>query len=215
MKKYPKINSIFKRDDRGRFTEEYSQPEFELLKDMPWEATEKIDGECVGVHWAPQADILSKPCLWWGVKGADKRTQRAGVDDMLSQIFSADKLTDLGYQEMSFFGEAFGGNIQKAGPRYRPTGVSFILFDVYCGHFWLRREDVDDIAKKLQIPSVPVLGALALDDAIRRVSGGFNSLVASDRSLGAEGMILRAPLGLLDRMGRRIITKVKTKDFLK
>lgn len=209
MKKYPKINSIFKRDDRGRFTDEYSQPEFELLKDMPWEATEKIDGTNIRIGFDAEAGTVE-----FGGR-TDKAKIQKPLLAYLEERFTPELFSEVGLASMVLFGEGYGGNIQKAGPRYRPTCSAFILFDVYCGHTWLRRNDVDDIAHQLQILSVPVLGVLTLDDAICRVSAGFNSLVASDRSFGAEGMILRAPLGLLDRMGRRIITKVKTKDFRK
>ena len=44
MKEYHKINSIFQRDERGRFTKKYSIPEFEYLKDNIWTGTEKVDG---------------------------------------------------------------------------------------------------------------------------------------------------------------------------
>ena len=43
MKEYPKIQSIYKRDDKThKFLEgQYSLPEFEYLKDNKWAATEK------------------------------------------------------------------------------------------------------------------------------------------------------------------------------
>ena len=56
---------------------------------------------------------------------------------------------------------------------------------------------------------------MTLDEAIDMVKKGFKSKVSEDPTLNAEGIVLRAPLGLLDRMGRRIITKVKAVDFEK
>lgn len=46
MRNYPKINSIYKRDfETGAFIEgEFSQDEFEYLKDNIWVCTEKMDG---------------------------------------------------------------------------------------------------------------------------------------------------------------------------
>ena len=78
---------------------------------------------------------------------------------------------------------------------------------------WLKRDAVEDICKKLDIDVVPYLGEMTLDEAIEKVKYGFLSQVSEDPTLEAEGVVLRAPLGMLDRMGRRIITKVKTADF--
>lgn len=45
---YQKINTLYKRDmtkpKKPIILGEYSEPEFEVLKDLKWEATEKIDG---------------------------------------------------------------------------------------------------------------------------------------------------------------------------
>ena len=47
---YPKIKSLFKRDEKTfKFTDEYSCPEFELLKGLRWVATEKVDGTNIRV----------------------------------------------------------------------------------------------------------------------------------------------------------------------
>ena len=47
MKTYHKIDSLFKRDPDNHyktFTNEYARPEFEFLNELPWQATEKVDG---------------------------------------------------------------------------------------------------------------------------------------------------------------------------
>ena len=44
MREYHKINSVFKRDERGNFIEEYADDVFEYLKDNVWVFTEKVDG---------------------------------------------------------------------------------------------------------------------------------------------------------------------------
>lgn len=45
---YQKINTLYKRDmtkpKKPIILGEYSESEFEVLKDLKWEATEKIDG---------------------------------------------------------------------------------------------------------------------------------------------------------------------------
>ena len=49
MKEYPKIQSIFKRDDHGKFTDEYSVPAFEYLANNRWRWDEKCDGTNIRV----------------------------------------------------------------------------------------------------------------------------------------------------------------------
>ena len=56
---------------------------------------------------------------------------------------------------------------------------------------------------------------MSLFEAIEYVSNGFKSAVAENKDLNAEGLVLTAPLGMRDRLGNRIITKIKTCDFVK
>ena len=54
MEKYPKINTIFKRDmsNRGRIIlGKYACPEFDYLKDNEWLFTEKVDGTNIRIEW--------------------------------------------------------------------------------------------------------------------------------------------------------------------
>ena len=55
MEKYHKIQSVFKRDpatkNRHFLMGEYACPEFELLKDIEWVWTEKVDGTNIRIIW--------------------------------------------------------------------------------------------------------------------------------------------------------------------
>ena len=49
---YPKIQTLFKRDDRNVIIEgDWSVPEFAYLADKPWRWTEKVDGTNIRLHW--------------------------------------------------------------------------------------------------------------------------------------------------------------------
>ena len=72
---------------------------------------------------------------------------------------------------------------------------------------------METIGAKLEIPVVPIIYSGPLSDAVARVRDGFMSVVAKDLSLVAEGMVLRPEFELRDRLGRRIITKIKHRDF--
>lgn len=113
----------------------------------------------------------------------------------------------------TIYGEGYGAGIQKAGSHYIKDGVGFIVFDVKVNDIYLKTEARDDIATKLGAPIVPLIGYFTLDDAIAYVRKGFKSTIAEDEDFIAEGLVLRTDLGLRNRMGKRLIVKVKYEDF--
>ena len=223
--------------------EELTVPEFELLRkyNVKWEATEKVDGECTSIHLIPNiigatADVDGTEFEYDYVVEVHGKTDNANMRsdevELLQKIGDVEKLieaftyerpapeygegaTDLVKPEVEciIFGETYGKGMQKPGGRYCKDHLKFICFDIKVGNTWLKRDAVEDICKKLSIDVVPYLGEMTLDEAIEKVKYGFLSQVSEDPTLEAEGVVLRAPLGILDRMGRRIITKVKTADF--
>ena len=210
MKEYHKIQSIFKRDPKNgyRFTNEYSCPEFEYLKNNEWEFTEKIDGTNIRIIWDGQD----------GLRFAG-RTDQASIPtflyDKLNEIFSAKKFADA-YQDsesgMTLYGEGYGAKIQKGGGNYKSDGVDFVLFDVLIDGWWLKRRDILKIADNLEIHEVPIIGLNTLDRAMERCKEGFSSIWGDFQ---AEGIVLTPLIGLKNRAGHRIITKVKCQDFHK
>jgi len=63
-----------------------------------------------------------------------------------------------------------------------------------------------------KISTVQDAGPMTLEESIAHVEGGFRS----NMGIGmAEGLVLRAPLGLCDHNGSRLIVKVKTRDFVR
>ena len=209
---------------------------------VKWEATEKVDGECTSIHLIPHfGDVQIDPFDSWETQcdyivevhgKTDNANMRPDEVKLLQEIGDVEKLVEaFTYErpapeygegatelvkpdvECIIFGETYGKGMQKPGGRYCKDHLKFICFDIKIGNVWLKRDAVEDICKKLNIDVVPYLGEMTLDEAIAFVKMGFPSKVAEDPTLEAEGVVLRAPLGILDRMGRRIITKVKTKDF--
>ncbi len=195
MHKYQKINSIYKRDDKGRFTSEYAQPEFEYLRDVEWELTEKIDGTNIRIGFEE------------GELRIGLRTDRSQIPAHLYEFLHR-KFKDF-IEDFTLFGEGYGAKINGGG-KYISDGVGFILFDVRVGDWWLKREDVQSIAGYWDVPIVPLIGLASLDHAIAVCKHGFQSHVAGCE---AEGIVARTPLGLKSRNGQRIITKVKVRDF--
>jgi hypothetical protein len=203
--KYHKINSIYKRDEKTKkFLSEYSIPEFEFLKDNIWEFTEKIDGTNVRIIWENGE-------LRFGGK-TDNSQMPVKLLKKLQTIFTEDKMQNVFPEpegRIILYGEGFGAGIQTGG-KYNPKEMDFILFDVLIGNYWLNRESVEDIAKKLNLKIVKVVGEGNLKTAVEMVTKGFNSEFGD---FIAEGIVLRPKVQLFSRTGNRIITKVKYIDF--
>jgi ATP-dependent RNA circularization protein (DNA/RNA ligase family) len=202
---YHKINSIYKRNEKTKeFLSEYSLPEFEFLKDNIWEFTEKIDGTNVRVIWENGE-------LRFGGK-TDNAQMPMKLLEKLQSIFTKEKM-QVAFSNpegrIILYGEGFGASIQSGG-KYIKDGVDFILFDVLIDKWWMNREAVEDIAKKLDLKVVKVVGEGTLKEAVEMAKNGFKSEFGD---FIAEGIVLRPKVQLFSRKGDRIITKVKYKDF--
>ena len=212
MKEYPKIQSLFKRDEKTHkfIIGQFSLPEFAYLQDNIWCWTEKIDGTNIRVDWSPgETNVAISMLSFMG------RTDQAQIPPKLSvrldEIFTVGKFNSL-YPKtsMTLYGEGYGAGIQKGGGNYIPDSCDFILFDVMIDGWWLKREDIVDIARKLGTKEVPFVACGRLEYAIGQVSSGITSHFGDFQ---AEGIVLKSSIELRNRAGHRIITKMKTKDF--
>jgi hypothetical protein len=205
MKEYHKINSIFKRDDKTkRFIDgQYAQTEFEFLKNNPWVFTEKVDGTNVRVDWDGEKVTLGGR--------TDNAQMPVTLIQRLQELFPVEKFKAL-YPDLKLclYGEGYGYKIQSGG-KYIPDAVDFVLFDVSVDCWWLERINVEDVAYKLEIKVVPIIGDGTLDDAIDMCRKKFCSIWGNFES---EGIVARPKVELRTRNGHRIITKVKCKDFI-
>jgi len=208
MKEYTKIQTVFKRDERKKIVEgSYTLPEFEYLKDNVWVFTEKVDGTNIRVMW--QAANRS---LKFGGK-----TNQAQIPVTLlyklQELFTESSLAEVFPEtDVCIYGEGCGAKVQRNGENYVRDGVDFVLFDIKIGEWWLQPEDVVDVANKLRIRVVPIIGEGTLGEAIAKVRQGFNSQWGE---FVAEGIVARPKVELKTRKGERIITKIKHRDFPK
>jgi hypothetical protein len=211
MNEYHKINSIYLRDPANNhktFLEgQWAQPEFGLLDALAWDGTEKIDGTNIRVIW-------DGTTVRFGGK-TDNADIPAVLSGYLNEHFTPERMAAATQGPVTLYGEGYGGKIQK-GSRYRQE-QRFILFDVWAAHdplgVWLSRETVTVIGAGLDVPVVPIVYHGTLSGAIQMVRDGFTSTVAEDSTLMAEGLVLRPQHELRDRLGRRIITKIKHRDW--
>ena len=213
MKEYHKIPSVYKRDEKTHkfIPGAWSTPEFEYLAGTEWTWTEKVDGTNVRVGWdGEQIRIGGR---------TDSAQMATFLHDRLTVMFSATHMRDIfpaddtppdQRTDIVLYGEGYGAKIQKGGGNYKPDGVDFVLFDVRIGPWWLKREDVEDVSTKLGINVVPIVGRGTLAEAEGYVRGAPKSTWGD---FTAEGIVCRPAVELQDRAGRRVITKMKVRDF--
>jgi hypothetical protein len=233
---YPKIHSLFKREDwyfkedvkakpqvgrQSLIEGDYALPEFGNVQ--KWLVQEKIDGTNVRIFFEglfnETEERLSneiKSDLAISIYG---RTNNADVPkpliDHIKSIFTWEKLIEIfppqKVRRVLFFGEGYGARIQKGGGNYRKD-MGFILFDVQIGDTWLKQEDVKDIAEKLGIPYAPIIGIMTEEEIVAYVKSKPLSLCSEDPQV-LEGIVARSEPLMLLRNGDPLMFKLKCKEF--
>ena len=206
MSEYHKIETLYERDEKT----------FRLKPDMilknrvygiikSWVWTEKIDGTNIRAIW--KDDKLT-------FRGKTDNAQiHADLVKWLYEHITPEKLVYAFPEDgvdVVIYGEGYGAGIQKGGGLYSPE-KKFIVFDVLVGgKWWLSDDNMRDVAAKLELDAVPLIGEMTLEEAAEKVRIGFPSAVGTAQ---AEGMVGRPVEALFDKKGHRLIVKLKTKDF--
>lgn len=205
-REYQKIPGPFRREVEGPRRNRiidgaWSTPELEQTADLEWSWTEKVDGTNIRLHWdghriayGGRTDDAQIPTKLLTV------LQDLVSEEMLEQKFGAEPVT--------LYGEGYGAGIQRGGV-YRPD-MSFVLFDVRIGDWWLLRENVLDVGRALGLDVVPEVLVGTIRQAIDWV---WNEVRSSWFDGPAEGLVGVTTSGLRTRNGDRLIVKVKAKDF--
>lgn len=209
---YTKIETIYERDMDGTkklIEGKFRNPAVEYLKDCRWICTEKIDGTNIGV-------------VWDGHKVSFQgRTERAQIPshlvNALTELFGGSVNEEIfeqkfGAMPVILFGEGYGNKIQKCGADYIKDGCSFIMFDVYLPSkgLWLTRDSIEGIARAFGVDIVPVVMVGTLDEAVAYVKNRPKSTIGEAYM---EGLVCKPEIDMFDRLGERLIVKIKVRDF--
>ena len=208
MKEYEKIETLFLRDEKTKKLTEglFRNKTIEFLKDIDWEFTEKIDGTNIRICWD------GHKVQYRG------RTDNAQIPSQLMnrliELFGGEVNEQMfeqkfGETPVMLIGEGYGAKIQKGGGDYRQDN-DFILFDVCVNDTYLERENVKDIAKSFNIDVVPTIMIGKIQDAVDYVKTKPMSKIGKAKS---EGLVGRPLMELKDRQGKRLIVKIKVRDF--
>lgn len=209
MKEYHKIETLFERDING--TKKLIEGAFrndavKYLANNDWYFTEKIDGTNIRIHWDGHKVEFAG------------RTDRAQIPnhlmDYLITTFGSMETEEMfeqkfGENDVILFGEGYGTKIQNGGA-YR-SDVSFILFDVQIGDTWLKRDSVEDIANAFGIDIVPIIFIGDINKAVDFVKTKPKSTIGT---ANMEGVVGRPVIEMKDRLGKRVIVKIKVCDFV-
>lgn len=209
---YPKIETIYERDMEGTrklIDGKFRDPLVEYLAPLPWICTEKVDGTNTGIVWdghevrfQGRTEKTNHPKALLEYLNATFKTNEA--EELFEQMF--------GEKKFILYGEGYGAKIQKVGNLYREDN-SFILFDVYAvdSDIWLRRKDIEEIAKAFGIDCVPIYAECNLYTAVELVKEKRQSRLNANAPL--EGFVCKPLIEVRDRQGKRVMVKVKARDF--
>ena len=209
MTEYHKIETLFERDINGTkklIDGAFRNEAVRYLANNDWFFTEKIDGINIRIHWDGHKVEFA---------GRTDRTQiPKPLMEYLTNTFSSMEAEEMfeqkfGETEVILFGEGYVPGIQKGGA-YR-SDVSFILFDVLIGDTWLKRDSVEDIATAFGIDIVPIVFVGDIKEAIDFVKTKPKSTIGT---ANMEGVVGRPVIEMKDRLGKRVIVKIKVCDFI-
>lgn len=208
MLDYQKIPSLYLRTPNGKTVlfGQFADPDVEMLKDIKWVFTEKIDGTNIRIHWdghkveiagrtaASEIPLPLKAML-------ERKFLNGNMEEVFEQLF--------GEKEVYIFGEGYGPGIQKGGGNYRKD-VGFICFDAIVGGFYLLRDSLTGLCSSLDLDLVPDYGVGTIAEAEVMVKEGLKSHFGN---FTAEGIVARPVRDLFNRCGKRIVVKIKDCDI--
>ncbi len=219
---YPKIDTLYDRNGKYIIVGKLRRQEFGNIK--RWSITEKIHGTNTRVTLFDNGEVV------YGGK-TDDAIILPELIEYLKKTFTPEKMEAAFWipgkpipKSATTYGEGYGPRIVPGSGAYRKD-VSFRLFDCLViseGNWWLERKDLEDVAMKLGIKCVPILGIidfLPVDPLqIEKIFlDNRNRLVAVEEdglaSMTPEGIIAKTDELLFNRKGERVMWKLKMKDF--
>lgn len=210
MRTYEKIETLYERSTNGSkelMPGVWRNQTVEMLKDIQWDWTEKIDGTNIRIHWDGHT-------VEFGGR-TDAAQIPAPLVNRLNELFGGETNAQIfeqmfGDRDVYLYGEGYGNKIQGCGKLYIADEVDFILFDLMIANNYQPRANVESAARAFGIKTVPSVGCGTLDEAVAYVKSNPDSFLGN---LKMEGVVCRPVHELRDRCGNRIIVKIKFKDF--
>lgn len=202
---YPKINTLWKRDDKGKImVGEYSSNVFPNIR--KWVVTEKIDGTNIRVIYDGQV-------VQFGGKTDNAQIPTELLKNIMP-IFTLDKFREKfpDCTKVVLFGEGYGRRIQNGGNYCDKQSI--ILFDVFVDPWWLEYDNVVDIAKFFGVKVVPRLNMDTIGLVVANVeSDPWPPSMIAEKLKDMEGFVAKADPMVLFRDGTPVMFKLKFRDY--
>ena len=212
MKEYHKIETLYKfnqetkKFDIGNF---YNKS-VEILKNNQWLFTEKIDGTNLRIWWNGHT-------LTYGGRTDNANFSKREIEYIETFLVNEYKTVIFEQlfqeKEVMVYGELYGSGIQNGGLYTNGEGYAFRVFDIEIDSIFLTYDNAFAITtQELNYDFVPIVMKSNIQEAVDYVLETDKSTFSEAKLEGLVGK----PLGdFRDRLGKRIIVKIKKKDLLK
>jgi hypothetical protein len=212
MSKYPKMQTLWKRDAENKYNimeGHFSKEEFENIE--MWHITEKIDGMNIRVIFNNDVNESIGAELTFGGR-TDKAQLPTFMFTYLQKTFNVEMFQKVfeGAEKVILYGEGYGAGIRKGG-KYRKDNA-FILFAIWIDGWWLKPDDVEEIAIDLGIDYVPFLGIMTKRQAVDYLKSKPKSKIGEEEFV-MEGIVAQSEPLMLFRNGKPMMWKLKVKDY--
>lgn len=185
--------------------EAYRSPLLAYLAESPWVYSRKVDGENIRIQWN------GEQALWNGKSNAFQCS--ADFTEYMNDTFLEEIFEEKFGREktVTLFGEKMGPKTQGNELGLKKDEV--VLYDVNINGTWLSGENVVEIAEYFGIRTV--------FDFMPTVLGETENLreliesCANGEFKDWEGIVATPLVEMRDQAGRRVIIKIKNKDYLR
>lgn len=189
---YLHIENLYKNQDILLFKECY--------------AMEKIHGTSAHISWTYGA---KEPKFFSGGESHERFVSIFNKEEL------TEKLANMGYAELTIYGEAYGGKQQNMKDTYGPD-LKFIVFDVETDSGWMTVPEAEKVAQRLGLEFVHYV-KIPTDLALLDKERDADSVQAVRNGMGEgkmrEGVILRPLIEVSKGPDGRVIAKYKRDDF--
>lgn len=210
---YHKIPALYERSNDGnKLLDEtkFSRPIFEYLQFSKLIGTEKLDGTNIGIVWdGNRVHIQGRtPDAAFSAVQFECLLEKFGGplnEELFEQHFGA--------KPVVLYGELIGAGIQPCGGCYCRDGYRFVLFDIYFpdNGLWANSEACKSFATVFNAEyALPVVEG-DLHQCVKYVK---EMPISQYGHLLAEGVVVRPTVEMFDNQGRRVIAKIKVRDFV-
>lgn len=211
MREYHKIETLFVFDQATKkfIVGNFYNNNVEILKDNKWDFTEKIDGTNFRIYWDGHK-------LTYAGRTDNAEFSKEQVDYITTNLVNEDieNVFEQKFQEkeVMVYGELFGNKIQNGYLYTNNQGLDFRVFDIEIDSIFLTYRSMSILAEELGYKSVPVVLVGTIQDGIDYV---LSHEISTFSTAKLEGLIGKPVGDFRDRLGKRIVVKIKRRDFMK